>query len=464
MTAQKNITVFLGIVASACSATSCLLAISGWTKISFSLAAISSIINIMATKRAVGNYFALSTIFMAFGFFYGIMGAMAAFTSEGLPDIFPKPYYIDIYLFNFGLAGIGSALAITIAATEDVSYHRKAKNWKANTLLHSAVFLALLGTAFEALNVWRAGSIFLLFQGKAEYQSAMSDMTGTLPSEWVVYTSAALLGLAMSNGNKSISSIIPYIFAATPNIVLWVILGRRLELINFALIMIASWRFLSPVSSISAQQVILITLTYTAIGVTYAFRGFVTSAYLSGDITIITEQLMDVDHLLKSLNPASSEFQAPFGNFNTHIALNRMDESRLGESYFSGLSGPIPRFIWPDKPISIAYEFRDIYFPQEVERGSIAGTGFSALLEAYLNFGSLGLPIFYGLLTWLIIKIDIKRYKFSSKWFDLFYILMIPFALFFPRQPMEVPFFMPLMCVIMAAIIYYSISTLSRIR
>src|SRR5690606_41874594 len=84
--------------------------------------------------------------------------------------------------------------------------------------------------------------------------------------------------------------------------------------------------------------------------------------------------------MITSLYPARNEFGAPFGNIKTYI-LYGGSGLRWGETYLIGFAEPIPRFIWPNKPKTVTYEFRDTFFPNWAERGRIAGTAYSSILE-----------------------------------------------------------------------------------
>jgi oligosaccharide repeat unit polymerase len=123
---------------------------------------------------------------------------------------------------------------------------------------------------------------------------------------------------------------------------------------------------------------------------------------------------------------------------------NPHTEYLFGRSYVDGLTIPIPRLIWPEKPVSVTYQFRDEYFPAERERGTIAGTGFSSILEAYMNFGVAGIVAVYLLLGYCFGAFDGIAGR-SLYWLPrLAQALSMPFAFTLPRSSFDAPYFVPL--------------------
>lgn len=424
------------------------------TTVSFIFSTFSGLVLIAAVQFYSRNIFSLPMIFSTFGFLYGISGPLAVILGNDLPSLFPPPYLVDFYLLHYGLGNCGLSCALLLAASNSklpvASLHR----WNHKSVWLSSVVLAGVGSALEIFNLYRAGGMTLLFAGKATYQSAISDLQGTMPSDWFAYASASLLGIALYTPEKRRRLFFLYLCSIFFIIFTWLLLGRRLELISIVLIALCSFSIFSPIKSLRLRTLLVFLLVYSLISTTYAFRGWVGLAYMTGDISVIIDALTDVKNIGNALNPISSEFHAPFFNFNTHVTLNTLADNRGGATYLEGLSIPIPRSIWPDKPIAITYEFRDHYFPFEALRGSIAGTGFSSILEAYINFGSPGVFFVNFAVFFALLRLESLRSQLRSKWVPIFYSLLVPFCLFFSRTALGSPLFFPMLFATIALIFY----------
>ena len=79
-----------------------------------------------------------------------------------------------------------------------------------------------------------------------------------------------------------------------------------------------------------------------------------------------------------------------------------------GSTYIGMLVKPIPRNLWPSKPIPIDTQMMFRLFP---EVAPYTGFAFSALSEPYLNFGPMGVVLFFLLLG----KLNSRLFKGASK-------------------------------------------------
>ena len=141
----------------------------------------------------------------------------------------------------------------------------------------------------------------------------------------------------------------------------------------------------------------------------YANRAIV--GLLQTNPQLFFEKAFSSERIVSALNPGSNEFGAAYGNFNRFITSGDY-EFKYGETYLRGLVLPIPTFLYPgEKPKQITYIFRDRYFASEAKRSAIAGTGFSAILEAYWNFGYIGILIMYCIYGLLISTLEKKKYS-----------------------------------------------------
>ena len=123
---------------------------------------------------------------------------------------------------------------------------------------------------------------------------------------------------------------------------------------------------------------------------------------------------------------------------------------------------PIPRLIWPDKPQTTWVDFRDTFFPEYAQLGATGGTGYSSVLEAYVNFGTIGVLIVYLLLGLVMGCLEIARQRSKSLMFSLFYLLMLPVAMLFHRTSMGNPIFWPLLLAFVGSCSYILINSIYK--
>ena len=89
--------------------------------------------------------------------------------------------------------------------------------------------------------------------------------------------------------------------------------------------------------------------------------------------------------------------------------LIQSESTRLyGSSYIGMLTKPIPRNLWPSKPIPIDTQIMFRIFPEVAKH---TGFAFSALSEPYLNFGAIGVVLFFFLFG----KLNSRLFKGASE-------------------------------------------------
>ena len=135
-------------------------------------------------------------------------------------------------------------------------------------------------------------------------------------------------------------------------------------------------------------------------GFIYANRAII--VLLRDDPEEFFEEAFSQNRITQALNPSTNEFGVGFANFN-ELYVSENYEFLFGKSYLQGFLITFPSFIYiGEKPQQITYVFRDTYFYSESLRSSIAGTGFSSILEAYWNFGFPGVLFMYIIFGYII--------------------------------------------------------------
>lgn len=432
-----------------CALAACFFSFSETTSLTLLMAIFASLCSVALGRYLTGSFVNLLMIFLVFNALYGLSGPLSVHSGVELNNIFPMPYMVDVFLryYSIALAGLIVGLIIVASYTRSLGTHRVTDSffpWNPTALLLSALSVALIASAMEIINLTRAGGIATLFAGKATYQSDVAELTLTLPSTELFLLSVCLFGLSLSRyrgscpATRLMTSVSAFVFLISPVVISLLILGRRGPLLASIVMFLAAYLTCTPLKTISARFALLALIVYIGLGLMYGARWAIGYGLASGDWTLLEQRSRQPDFWITSLNPATNEFGSAFGNFNTYL-LYGAGFPRLGETYLSGLAQLIPRFIWPEKPISIAYEFRDTFFPQEALGGSIAGTGFSSVLEAYMNFRGPGIFFVYGLVAIGIGTFEHLRARRESLLLMMMYLLLMSDAIAFHRSSMGTP-------------------------
>jgi hypothetical protein len=403
----------------------------------------------------------LSSVFFVSSTLYAVSGPLAVLTGVGLPEIFGEDLAVDSYIVHAAVAFCSSILGFFVAVRWRLGDSNEAQACtrlsarKLSYLLLAGALVGVLAAVAQIINYVRVGGFDALLQGKAFFLSELSDLEGDIPVEPLIYASAFFCGLGFSlPSNVMVPQVVRMCLvagAAGPLLALasYLFIGRRIELVAVTLAFFAGRYWFYSMPKLRPAAVCGALLFYLSLTALYGIRDIIPSSMQSGDFSEVEERLKSPTYWSQIINPGSNEFGAPLGNYSAYV--KNSGPLLLGQSYITGLSIPIPRLLWQNKPISLVYQFRDEYFPSEAERGSIASTGFSSLLEAYMNFGVGGIVVFYILLVYALARIDIAS-RISATWtIRLTQALLFSFALTLHRSAFDAPYFIPAMGVFFTA-------------
>src|SRR5690606_35836956 len=119
----------------------------------------------------------------------------------GLPEIFPGPYLVNYFLFHFNLGSMGLIVGIMVSSLwPGVNRKGNSERFSQDFIVVGALVFSLLSFLFESVNLVRVGGIETVLAGKAVYQSAVSELTGTLPTGVTATAAFAFLGLLYFEG------------------------------------------------------------------------------------------------------------------------------------------------------------------------------------------------------------------------------------------------------------------------
>ncbi|MEN6447676.1 MAG: O-antigen polymerase [Syntrophaceae bacterium] len=419
-----------------------LVAASGMEGVSFWLIALAGGALLVTGRSLTGSYANVLMIFLAFSLVYGLSGPWNALYGEGLPALFSRPYETAAYLSHYALAVGGMSLGIVLSAVLPLrDKQRNPLSIKHEVLAGLAVLFAFLASLFECVNFFRVGGVSSLGQGKAFYQSAVTALPYTLPSHEISLLAFGLIALACAFSRQKQASFRPlyryvlsFILAILPLFLITVVLGLRGPLVAWFFIVLVGITYFHPIRRLSGRFVLVLLAVYFAMSFLIANRPLISDAVLSGKVAEFFPKAFSSKRTFKFMNPGMNEFGAAFGNFSEYVKSGDSTR-RWGKTYVTALTVPVPSFLYPgEKPRQITYEFRDRFFPKEGTRGRIAGTAFSSVLEAYMNFGTAGVLGVYFLVGMALVFLERAKNILQPSAIALIYLLMLPLAQSFHRS------------------------------
>ncbi|WP_145979151.1 hypothetical protein [Gemmatimonas phototrophica] len=439
----------------AISAAAAMLAAMGHLAGAFGFAAAAALLLLWAARSVTGHWSALAVLFVGFFALYGLSGPLNVIAGAPLADIFAFPYRTTDYLQQQSLATLGLALgfsAFSLRSAVRAPQHTDATAGCASPanapdalgIPFSTALLCLgLASAFEIVTFLRVGGLPALALGKAVYQSRASDLSMSLPSIELASFGFGLAAMWFAENSSRQDRIDRLrragliLLFALPVLGVALALGRRGPLFGWALVWIVGRSIYKPFRTIPPRLVLAAVALVTASGVLFAGRATLAFGVATGDWAPFLNTVTDAPRVIEAINPAGSEFGATFGNFSEY-AMRANESPRLGDTYVAGLSTLIPQVLYPgQKPRTITYEFRDTFFPTEAARGAIASTGFSSIMEAYMNFRDAGVVLVYVVVG--VVLLLTEQLRVAGPYSALFYLQLIPITQVFHRSELSLP-------------------------
>lgn len=397
---------------------SIIIAINGDITISIIISMLGFVIMVFGVFGCLKNYASLTMAFLAFMFLYTYAGVAAVVWGSGLHPIFNTIYQPEIFIVYSNIAYsvlyLGFLINYNTMQVKKITDYKSIKLNNNKKIVNRAILTSIIALLMEFINFIRVGGLSAVALGKAYYGSQMSELSFTLPSEMFLIVSGIYFSLYISNHiykefRPIKRKVILYIIPTSMLFLLYIILGMRGVLLSYSMILLAGYLYKKTINKISLKLIILILIVYFLFAIIYSARasiGFflIENRDFQGFMDVVFRKERIVDALLPT------EFTVAFGNFNQYITSTSNHILKLGSTYLVGLLIIIPGFLYPGtKPLQIVYEFRNAYFPSEAARGSIAGTGFSILLESYMNFGVFGIILTYFVIGLILAKLEKLR-------------------------------------------------------
>lgn len=368
------------------------------------------------------SYSSVTFIFIIFSIIYGTTGPITQRWLGGINEIYGDVFDFPRYVLAYSLSEIGLIVGFIIYMyrhkTDDVIELRAANyDMKSVEFLRKmSTLLLIVGVLFQAINTFRVGGFDAIFTSKAYYQAAESALTLTLPAETVVNLAFACLGLYVGlckhfKIKVKTKAIVFDLLVSIPYFAVLLLLGQRGKILGILVALFLGLTILQPLRKISKKVLALGIMAYFGLAFIYTNRGIV--SMLVSNSEEFFSRVSTAERYNDGLNPGKNEFSCAFGNFNKLIIEDNY-EFKFGKTYLDGVALLIPSFAYVgERPKQITYEFRDNYFHSESERSAIAGTGFSSILEAYWNFGYLGVLVIFIIYGFLVMYLDFSLSKQS---------------------------------------------------
>lgn len=275
---------------------------------------------------------------------------------------------------------------------------------------------------------------------KAIYQAKIQDLSLSLPTSklYICGLISFCIGVSRNvienNNFKYKKHCFFILLVLAPTLIMHLITGQRGFLLTLVGSIFLSLFYFGSIKVVKKRYYIMALILYFLFILLTMVRGVLGFAIETGDYGLISERIFNNDQLISNLNPASNEFGAPFGNLNEYL-ISGGYELKLGESYINSHAIIIPQFIYPgEKPIQEIYQFRDKYFPAEKNRSDIASTGYSPILEAYINFGEVGVFFMFVILGGLLVMFEMMRINSTLIIYPIFYVSLFTLMRSFHRS------------------------------
>lgn len=411
----KNILIFmLSVIISLISIA---FGINGSDKISLLFSMTGFLVMFFGILCMLKNFASLTIAFLGFMFLYTYAGVASVLWGSGLHPIFSNVYQPSTFIIYSNIAYcmlyVGFLINYNIAPSIYSKDYEYKPIFEVKKLISRAIICSTLALFMEFINFIRVGGLISVVQGKAYYSSLVSELSFTLPSEIFLIVSGIYFSLYISNHiNKEFKVIKRKIFLyLLPTMILfslYIVLGMRGVMLSYLMILLVGSLYKKTINKISLKYIIMILVAYILFAIIYSARASVGYFLIQNkDIQGFLDVVFTKERIIEALIP--TEFTVSFGNFNQYI-ISSNKSLKLGATYIIGLLILIPGFLYPgNKPLQIVYEFRNTFFPSEAARGSIAGTGFSILLESYMNFGVLGIIMSYFIIGYILAKFEKLR-------------------------------------------------------
>lgn len=380
----------------------------------------------------------LNSIYFLFLMFFGLYGFSIPISIFFGLDIgwhkvakFPLWDQIDPTLFSYLISNQIGLLALVFSYfffSKVIPERKKLKQPKYldRNILYLSFTMSALASISQLANFIRVGGFKSVAKGKAYYQSAVSELPLDISADGLFYIAVALFSISLIHHSNKLKNSAIFIALGSFYLLLNIMIGERGALVVAIAVAALGYTYFDKVKWPKLRYVIIGAIAFFFFNVITILR----EPYASfNGLSFFSDYSQKLIHLA---NPANTEFSA--AAYNYRIYLNEVDEIdyRFGNTYMEIAVGMMPTYVLKDKPQTITYEYRDRFHSERKEQGSIAGTAFSSLLEAYLNFHYWGPFLIYLLFGTVLILIESFKF-YPSAFSHVYYLMFFNIVMIFSR-------------------------------
>ncbi len=172
------------------------------------------------------------------------------------------------------------------------------------------------------------------------------------------------------------------------------------------------------------------TLTLLGMGILAISGALYVSLWRGGVTSLLGHTQLD----WASFNPGNAELSAPFYT-TVDIVEYVINEGNFewGWTYFLGILLLVPRVLWESRPLGLPQWYAMEFYPEMWNQGS--GFASSHVAEGYLNFGLLGVILFFTAMGYWMRRLGdvIQNGRYPGGFSVSIYVLMVPYLVMFYR-------------------------------
>jgi hypothetical protein len=275
------------------------------------------------TARRAGGVNTIAVIFVFFHLMYGLSGPTAVLFGGDLPAVYSGPFATSSYLESVALASIGIVVGASLCRPAMIYLSPQLDEARRSTrLIDLAIWLTVVGSLLEVANVIAAGGTSMLGAGKATYQSALTGLPYTLHSYEFAYAGVGAAGLSLAAARSPVARSRLWRrarwvgVALLPLVGISIMFGRRGPLASLVVVAALALTERHRLSGVGPRVFLGAGVLYTVFAFIFAYRFLFGLGFATGDWSMVRARATDPSALIYALNPANSEFGAPFGNYS----------------------------------------------------------------------------------------------------------------------------------------------------
>lgn len=396
------------------------------------------ILSILIVRNCLGRINNITSIFMVFWSLYILFPLILAPEEIGHLGMFTHLNNLALISFLTGFLSLLKFSKFPQDTNNSIQILGKISFLKYDLRVYGLIIM-LFSIIMEFVNFYRVGGMETFNRGKATFISEKGDLFLTLPSFDIFLIGILFYLFSSLNKKNKISrgmSILFYVFISIA-FIYFSLISLRTNILTILTLIIMVKTYELYIKNIKFKLILFAIIAFVALTVVGQNRSLLSQI----DFSNIMGTLSQLDFsIIQDSNGGrkNNEFTSASENFELYFE----DPEKLkanyyvGESYVSGLLYIFPRYFYPggEKPLQITTVFRDNYVPERAKWGMQATTGFSTIIESYLNGGYVGVYMYYLFIGLLLAYAELKRLSSNKLIYHIFYLSTVPLLFTFSRR------------------------------